>query len=253
MLHIRNLASGSSGNSTLVWTENARILVDAGLSALQIRRRVESTGFEIGDIDAILISHEHGDHIKGIEILSRRYGIPVYANEGTWLGIGESRHIKKGVENKALLRDEMSFGDMRVETFPVPHDANDPVGFAISNDGDRIVIVTDIGHTTEYLIRSIKGSSAIVIESNHDVEMLKNGPYPDYLKRRILGPEGHLSNEDCGRALSMSLNDDATVMLAHLSENNNTPELAESTVKRYIGEDRELILTSKEPSRIIEL
>jgi phosphoribosyl 1,2-cyclic phosphodiesterase len=254
MLHVRNLASGSSGNSTLIWTENARILVDAGLSALQIRRRVEDTGFEMGDIDAIIISHEHGDHIKGIEVLSRRYGITVYANEGTWLGINDSKHIKKGVENRGILRDEMQFGDLKVESFPVPHDAIDPVGFIVKHNGDEAVLVTDIGHPTSYLTKAMKRASLIVVESNHDVEMVKNGPYPYYLKQRILGPEGHLSNEDCGKAIFEAMNEDlGAVMLAHISENNNTPELAERTVREYIGEEMNIVLTGREPGPIMDL
>ncbi len=253
MLHMRNLASGSSGNSTIFWTDSSVILVDAGLTALQIRRRVEDTGFDIEEIDAILISHEHTDHIRGIEILSRRYGIKIYANEGTWKGIEKSKSVKKGVENRALLKDDMLFGDIRVESFPVPHDATDPVGFRISSGSESAVIVTDIGHPTSYLSRIIRKSSVIVIESNHDIEMLLNGPYPYYLKQRILGPEGHLSNEDCGRALEDSIDGDKTVVLAHISEHNNTPELAEKTVRSHIGDGAELILTGRDPGPVLEM
>ncbi len=240
MLRIRNLASGSSGNSTLLWTDETAILVDAGLSALQIRRRVEASGLEIEDIEAILISHEHIDHIRGIERLSKRYGIRVYANEGTWLG------IRKDVENRGMLKDEMVFGDIRITGFPVPHDANDPVGFQVMHDGNKAVVVTDVGHPTKYLKNALEESSVIIIESNHDVDLLKNGPYPYYLKQRILGPEGHLSNEDCGKVLGEVINEDTVaVMLAHLSEHNNKPELAERTVKEYAGEGARIMLTGR--------
>lgn len=248
MLRIRNLASSSSGNSTLVSSDESTILLDAGLSALQIRKRVEDSGLEIEDIDGILISHEHIDHIRGIRLLSKRYGIKVYANEGTWLG------IKDEVENKGILEEEMEFGDIRVRNFPVPHDANDPVGFQIEHEGSTAVIATDIGHVTGYLLNAIRNAEVIIIESNHDVGMLKNGPYPYYLKQRILGPEGHLSNDDCGRALAEALGDDAhTVMLAHISEKNNTPELAMNTVKRYVSEDVKIMLAGKEPASEIRL
>ena len=252
MLHIRNLASGSSGNSTLVRSEETAILIDAGLSALQIRKRVEDSGLEIGDIDAILISHEHGDHIKGIDVLSRRYGLKVYANEGTWLGIREK--LGKDIENAEILDYEMAFGDIRVESFPVPHDANDPVGFRIEHDGNNATVVTDMGHSTSYLLNALRDSAIIIIESNHDVEMLENGSYPYYLKQRILGPEGHLSNEDCGKVLKQSITDDTVaVMLAHLSEKNNTPELAKSTVMAHIGDDSRIMLTGREAGPEIRL
>ena len=248
MLHIRNLASGSSGNSTLLWTDESALLIDAGISALQVRRRVEDSGLEMGDIDAILISHEHIDHIRGVRILSKRYGIPVYANEGTWRGIHQD------VENRAILEDEMRFGDIRIGTFPVPHDAIDPVGFEVMHDGNKFVAVTDIGRITTYLLKALKESSVILIEANHDVEMLINGPYPEYLKRRILGPEGHLSNEDCGKALHEAVNEDThTVMLAHLSEKNNTPDLAERTVRAHLPENIDLRLTGKEPAGEIRI
>ncbi len=241
MLRIKNLASGSSGNSTLLRTEESAVLIDAGLSALQIRRRVEDSGLEIEDIDAILISHEHIDHIRGIKRLSERYGIKVYANEGTWRG------IKENIENRGLLEYKMKFGDLRVESFPVPHDANDPVGFKIAHEGNKAVIVTDIGHPTSYLLDALRDSLVTIIESNHDMEMLKNGPYPYYLKQRILGPEGHLSNDDCGKVLAEVINEDTVaVMLAHLSEKNNTPELAKRTVKRHIGDDSRIMLTGRE-------
>lgn len=247
MLHVRNIASGSSGNSTLIWTENTRILVDAGVSALQIKRKVEKSGFEIEDIDAIIISHEHVDHIRGVERLSNRYGIKVYANDGTWLGINESKYVKKGVDNRGILRENMLIGDIRIESFPVSHDAIDPVGFKINNDGDSITMVTDVGHVTGYLLRKMEDSSLIMLEANHDVEMLRKGPYPYFLKERIMGPTGHLSNDECGYSLSKISGEDLqAVILAHISEKNNTPELAEKTVKKYVRGGVKILTAGKE-------
>jgi len=252
MLHIRNLASGSSGNATLLWTEETAMLVDAGLSALQIRRRVEDSGFEIEDIEAVLISHEHIDHVRGIKRLSKRHGLKIYANEGTWKGINDE--LKNEVDKRELLRDEMIFGDIKVGSFPVPHDANDPVGFQIKHNGSKAVIVTDMGHPTRYLLNALREASVIIIESNYDVDMLKNGPYPYYLKQRILGPEGHLSNDDCGKTLAQTVTEDTVaIMLAHISEKNNTPELAKGTVQTHLEDGSKIILTGREPGPEISI
>ncbi len=243
---MRNLSSGSKGNSTLVWTDDNAILLDAGISALQVRRRVADSGIEIEDVDAILISHEHIDHIRGIDVLSRRYGKKVYATSRTW------ENMKIVPDERGILRREMRFGDIVIRTFPVPHDAVDPVGFEIYHEDSKVVAVTDIGHAPPYLLETMKDASLVLIESNHDVDMLQNGPYPYYLKQRILSEEGHLSNEDCGKALASSLNRDAVaVMLAHLSEENNTPELARRTAEENV--DVPVIVTGLEPTDIIEL
>jgi phosphoribosyl 1,2-cyclic phosphodiesterase len=182
VLRIRNLSSGSKGNATLVWTEENAVLIDAGISALQVRRRVEASGLEMDDIDAILISHEHIDHVRGIEVLSRRYGKTIYATEDTW------ENMQKFPEHRGILRREMSFGGITVRTFPVPHDAADPVGFEVMHRDVKLVAVTDIGHAPPYLLETMSNADVVIIESNHDVEMLKANPkYPPYLKNRILG------------------------------------------------------------------
>jgi len=247
VLRVRNLSSGSKGNATLIWTENNAILIDAGISALQVRRRVEDSGLKIEDIDAILISHEHIDHVRGIEVLSRRYGRTVYATRSTW------NNMRTLPENRGILEIEMNFGDIAVRTFPVPHDAVDPVGFEVMHGNRKVVAVTDIGYAPPYLLETMSDADLVIIESNHDVEMLKANPkYPPYLKNRILGTDGHLSNEDCASALESSLNRDAiAVMLAHLSEENNRPELARSVAESKI--DAKVIVTGLEPTEIVEL
>jgi phosphoribosyl 1,2-cyclic phosphodiesterase len=208
---------------------------------------VEASGLEMDDIDAILISHEHIDHVRGIEVLSRRYGKMVYATEDTW------ENMKKFPEHRGMLRREMSFGDITVRTFPVPHDAVDPVGFEVMHRDVKLVAVTDIGHAPPYLLQTMSDADVVIIESNHDVEMLKANPkYPPYLKSRILGRDGHLSNEDCASALESSLNPDAVaVMLAHLSEENNRPELARSVAET--STNAPVIVTGLEPTEIVEL
>ena len=246
MLRVRNLSSGSKGNATLVWTDETAILIDAGISALQIRRRVADSGLEIEDVDAILVSHEHIDHVRGTKTLSGRYGKTVYATKDTW-GSG-----KIDAENRGVLKSELVFGDISVRTFPVPHDAADPVGFEIFHEDRKLVAVTDIGHVPPYLKETISDADVVIIESNHDVDMLMNGPYPYYLKQRILGADGHLSNDDCADALRESLNPDAVaVMLAHLSEENNRPELAKKAAEE--STDVPVIVTGLEPTRTIEL
>jgi len=247
VLRVRNLSSGSKGNVTLVWTEENAILIDAGISGLQVRRRIEDSGLEIDDIDAILVSHEHIDHVRGVEILSRRYGKRIYATEDTW------NSGKFHAENRGTLGRELSFGDITVRTFPVPHDAADPVGFEIMHRDLKVVAVTDIGHVPPYLLKTMKDASLVIIESNHDVDMLKANPkYPPYLKNRILGRDGHLSNEDCAEALASSLNRNAVaVMLAHLSEENNSPELAQSVTANRT--DVPVIVTGLEPTDTVEV
>ena len=243
---MRNLSSGSKGNSTLVWTDDNAILLDAGISALQVRRRVADSGIEIEDVNAILISHEHIDHIRGIDVLSRRYSKKVYATSRTW------ENMRIVPDERGILRREMRFGDIFVRTFPVPHDAVDPVGFEIYHEDSKVVAVTDIGHAPPYLLEAMKDASLVLIESNHDVSLLRNGPYPYYLKQRILSDEGHLSNDDCGKALASSLNRDAVaVMLAHLSEENNTPELARRTAEENV--DVPVMVTGLEATDAVEL
>ncbi len=247
MLRVRNLSSGSKGNATLVWTEESAILIDAGISGLQVRRRIDDSGLSIEDIDAILVSHEHIDHVRGTEILSRKYGKKVYATRETW------NSGKFLAENRGILKREMSFGDITVKTFPVPHDAADPVGFEIFHGDAKVIAVTDIGYAPPYLLETMKDASLVIIESNHDVEMLKANPkYPPYLKNRILGRDGHLSNDDCAKALSAALNRDAVaVMLAHLSEENNRPELARSVAESSV--DVPVMVTGLDPTDPVEL
>ncbi|HZK25944.1 MAG TPA: MBL fold metallo-hydrolase [Thermoclostridium sp.] len=238
MLTLASLYSGSSGNAIYVSNENTKVLVDAGLSGKKIEQAISSIGEDIGNIQAILISHEHSDHILGAGVLARRYGIPIYANERTWDAM--SCALKK-INSECIqvfnTGDTFNIGDLEIQAFEIPHDAVEPVGFNISYNCKKITIATDIGHLSEYLLSCLEGSDMVLIESNHDVEMLKVGRYPWSLKQRILGDTGHLCNEMAAEVVSyLAKRGTKKFLLGHLSQENNFPELAFETVKNALRE-----------------
>lgn len=226
------LCSGSSGNSTYVETEDKRILIDAGLSCKRIGELLASVGVNAADLDAILVTHEHSDHIRGIEVLSRKFGIPVYANADCWSALsGLCPRIPPAKVRVFESDADFFLGKTRVLPFTTPHDSAHSVGYAITSAGKKAVVCTDIGHVDKRLITLLSGADILLIEANHDVDMLMAGPYPYHLKTRILGGRGHLSNEDCGRALvRLHATGVRNVILGHLSAENNYPPLAVETV-----------------------
>ncbi|MCF6464429.1 MBL fold metallo-hydrolase [Clostridium sp. Cult2] len=228
-----SLSSGSSGNCQYIETDRIKILIDGGLSGKKIEGLLSSIDVCPTTIDSILVTHEHIDHIRGVGVLSRRYNIPIYANEKTWMKmegvIGEikKRNIKKIESNK-----DFQLGDLDVHSFKVFHDAAEPVGYCIYHKNIKISIITDTGWVNDNMKKVIKGSSLYLMESNHDIKMLKEGKYPWYLKKRILSTEGHLSNLDAGKTLSEVLTGNGEiVLLAHLSKENNRPSIAHGTVR----------------------
>lgn len=234
-----SLYSGSSGNCIYVGTPNTNILVDAGLSRKRIVNSLNEIGISPDKIDAILVTHEHNDHIRGIGVLSRMFNIPVYANNNTWTAMADLIGKVKE-ENIKFIDTDRPFviGDIDVKSFKTPHDAADSVGYCFFKDGKKISIATDIGHVSDNVLQNIKHSDLLLLESNHDVEMLKFGPYPYILKRRILGDNGHLSNENAGKAILKLMGDKyMTVVLGHLSRQNNYPELAYRTVLSILEEN----------------
>ena len=257
-----SLYSGSSGNSILVGSEKTKILIDAGLSGKKIIDGLQEVGQNPNEIDGIFITHEHSDHIKGAGILSRKFNIPIYANELTWKAMEKSLgKIKE--ENIKIMpkRSTMSLNDLDITSFNTPHDSVAPTGYTIKHKGKSASIATDIGTFTEEILRNIRESEVILLESNHDVQMVKFGPYPYELKRRVLSEVGHLSNEDCGKAIVDIMKHDKhrKIILGHLSNTNNVPELAEQAVinvlnahKINIGKDLELKLADRhKPSSYI--
>lgn len=233
-----SLSSGSSGNCQYVETDNTRVLIDAGLSGKKIENLLEDIEVEANTIDHILVTHEHGDHIKGTGILSRRYDIPIWANEKTWLSMeGRIGEISEKNINIFDTGKDFQLDDLNIYPFEISHDAVEPVGFCLYNNNAKISIITDTGWVNDNIRKKIKGSSLYLIESNHDAEMLKVGKYPWYLKKRIMSEEGHLSNEESGEVLSDIISGNGEiVLLGHLSQENNFPLLAYQTVKNIMEE-----------------
>ena len=232
------IASGSSGNSVFVSTPSAKILIDAGLSGKTIESGLRAGGIDCADIDALFITHEHTDHIKGAGVLSRRYDLPIYATAGTWEYINHFHAIGKVADkNKMLITPDtpVFMDDMEIMPFDIPHDASQPVGYTVKCGGHKIAIATDLGHISDNVANNIHGADIILIESNHDLQMLEDGPYPAHLKRRILSNTGHLSNVACGRFLTDIFSSKTKhIFLGHLSQENNRPILAYETVKNIL-------------------
>ncbi len=222
------LFSGSSGNSSLCIAGDTKLLIDAGMTGKAITNALCEVGIQPQELSAIVIAHDHIDHTRGAGIMSRRYGIPIYANSGTWevmcSCIGEI-----APRNTRLFRtgEDFYIGNVNILPFPTPHDAAEPVGFTIIHAGRKLLYMTDIGCVHEAMLEQGKDAGLAFVEANHDVNMLKNGPYPYHLKQRILSNRGHLSNENCGKLLiKLHGLGVRSAILAHLSHENNTPETA---------------------------
>lgn len=236
-----SLYSGSSGNSIFVSSDNTKVLVDAGLSGKKIIEAVQQIDENPKDIDAIFITHEHSDHIKGAGILSRKFDIPIYANEATWIAMKDGLGNVKEKNIKILKkRSGITIRDLDIICFNTPHDSIAPMGYTFSSGKKKISIVTDIGTFTEEIKRNIIESQVVLLESNHDVQMVKFGPYPYELKRRVLSEIGHLCNEDCGEAIVQIMKDGMyrNIVLGHLSNTNNVPELAYKSVLNVLNENQ---------------
>jgi phosphoribosyl 1,2-cyclic phosphodiesterase len=224
------LASGSRGNAIYISDGTTSVLVDAGLSGIEIERRMVSRGLRPETLHGILVSHEHGDHLKGVGVLARRYRLPVYINQRTLASAPPQLGSIKEIRPFTCGRD-FSIEAIDIHPFSISHDAEDPAGFVFGRNGDRIGLATDLGMATAMVREHLKGSRLLILEANHDVKMLETGPYPWPLKQRIMSRIGHLSNEDSRRLLGSLIHDRLEhVILAHLSETNNTPEKALSAV-----------------------
>jgi phosphoribosyl 1,2-cyclic phosphodiesterase len=299
MMRMTVLASGSKGNSTVIATQRTRILVDAGLSCREILKRMQTAGEDPRALDAILITHEHQDHVQGVAVLARKLGIPVYFTEMThrawvrwlhprkrmtyadWLRRrqqGETEAVPETRSNTADMdapsdaldeelcedgampaRDPAAIpavaffeagkrfmvGDIDVEPFTIPHDAADPVGFVFEGEGVRIGFATDLGYMPANARQALRRCDALLLESNHDTEMLRDGPYPWSVKQRVMSRVGHLSNEATAEFLERNYDGQAAyVILAHLSESNNLPALARVSAERALS-DRMSLLANK--------
>jgi len=233
-LRVCLLASGSKGNSVFIETDESRVLIDAGLSAREIEKRLAAVSVAAADIDAIFVSHEHTDHVRGVIPFSNRFKTPVIVHYKTREVFPDSKRLKVYREFDSGTSFELK--DMVITPFPLAHDAVAPVGFSIETKRGKIGVATDLGIATRLVAEHLKGSHVLVLESNHDEEMLRDGPYPWELKQRIRSRHGHLSNSESAELLKTLLwKNLEAVFLAHLSEQNNCPGLAEGAARRILG------------------
>lgn len=261
-----SIASGSSGNCIYVGSQATHLLVDVGISGKKAEAGLNELELAGRDIDGILITHEHSDHIAGLGVLCRKYGIPVFATKGTIKAIIQNGG--KNAPDEALFQEieadkKIIIKDLTVSPMRISHDAAEPVGYRIGYEGKKVAVCTDLGVYNDYTVECLKGMDALLLEANHDVNMLQVGPYPYYLKQRILGDRGHLSNENSGRLLDRILHDNLkTVMLGHLSKENNMPELAYEAVRMeitmgnspYKAEDFKIMVADRSmPSPVISI
>lgn len=237
-MRLCSIASGSSGNCIYVGSDATHLLVDVGISGKRTECGLNSLDISATDLDGILITHEHADHIAGIGVMARKYDIPLYATKGTIEALKKCSSIGKIPEDlfvEIQPDKKITIKDITVNPMRISHDASEPVAYRFGYGTQKVAVCTDLGVFNDYTIECLKGMDALLIEANHDVNMLQVGPYPYYLKQRILGDRGHLSNENSGRLLNKILHDKLqTIILGHLSKENNLPELAYEAVRMEI-------------------
>ncbi len=234
------LSSGSKGNTTYIETDNCKILIDAGNTSKYIKEKLEEIGVKPAMLNAILITHTHSDHIKGLKLFAGKYDIPVYV---TNIMLETLNYLN----NYKLLEDSFDIEDVHVDCIKTSHDAPDSRGYVISNDGKSVVYITDTGYINRKYFEILKNRNIYIMESNHDVEMLTNGKYPFQLKQRILSDKGHLSNYDSAKYLTSFIgNNTKYIFLAHLSEENNTEELAYETLKNRLKSNDIKVIVAKQ-------
>lgn len=233
-MRVCTIASGSSGNCIYVGTDQTHLLIDAGVSGKKIEQGLNEIGLTGKDVDALLVTHEHQDHIKSLGVLSRRLGMPIYTSEKTYAAAAKDSRMGKipeGLLHPVQADRQFTVGDIQVKAFSTSHDAVDPLGFRMESNGKSFAVATDLGCYNDYIIRHLQNLDVLLLESNHDVHMLEVGVYPYYLKQRILSDKGHLSNESAGQLLGNVLHDNMrNILLGHLSKENNYPALAYETV-----------------------
>jgi len=252
------LASGSRGNACYVATEKAAILIDAGLSCRELERRLQGLGVDPGALNALILTHEHSDHVRGAGPLLRRYDLPLFTNPKTLQG---ARKALGNISRPVMIQTGQTFAlnGLSIDTFTKCHDARDPFGIVIHHEGVRIGIVTDLGRSTHLLQDRLKGCHALILEFNHDPVMLQDGPYPLELKRRIKGSEGHLSNQQARDLLCTLAHEKLQILIpAHISETNNHPDTAQRMAREALDacglkKTRILVSRQNESLPLIEL
>ncbi|MGN0335342.1 MAG: MBL fold metallo-hydrolase [Lachnospiraceae bacterium] len=238
-MNLCSIASGSSGNCIYTGTDQAGILIDAGISAKRITEGLHSIGRDFNDIKGIFISHEHSDHVKGLGVLARKYHLPIYATAGTLKAIKSMTCLGKVDEelyHEISADEEIQIEDLTISPFAISHDAVEPVAYRLSSRGKSAAVATDLGFFDQRIVDKLQNLDVLLLEANHDIHMLQVGSYPYPLKQRILSDRGHLSNEAAGKLLCHILHDDLkAVYLGHLSQENNYEELAYETVRLEIA------------------
>ena len=239
-MRLLSIASGSSGNCIYVGHEGTNLLIDAGISGKRIEAGLNMIGLKTSDVDGILITHEHADHIAGLRVISNKYKVPIYATSGTINEIlnGKKKiNIDPGLFREVKADQEFSVKDMLINPIRISHDAAEPVCYRFfGTDSDSTAVCTDLGTYDDYILDNLEGVSALLLEANHDIKMLEAGPYPYFLKKRILGEKGHLSNDSAGELLTHLMDSGKlkTVLLGHLSKENNYAALAFETVRMQL-------------------
>lgn len=264
MMELCSIASGSSGNCICVGSENCHILIDAGISGKRIEAGLNAVDLKTDEIQGILITHEHIDHVAGIGVLARRYGIPMYATAGTIDAVLHTKSVGKIDEelfHEVIPEVDFTIGDLTIEPIGISHDAAEPVAYKIKQPQKTVAVMTDLGKYDDSIVKKLKNLDVLLLEANHDVRMLQAGSYPYPLKRRILGDRGHLSNEHSGQLLGELLHDQfKMVILGHLSKENNYEELAYETVRQevtlgenpYKGDDFPMLVAKRDqPSEMM--
>lgn len=257
-MELCSIASGSSGNCICVGSDSCHVLIDAGISGKRIEAGLNSIDLKTADMQGILITHEHIDHISGVGVLARKYKIPMYATEETMHAVLNTKSIGKVDEtlfHPVTPGVDFVIGDLTIEPISISHDAANPVAYKIKQPGKSAAVMTDLGTYDDNIVEKLKNLDVLLLEANHDVRMLQAGSYPYHLKRRILGDRGHLSNELSGQLLSELLHDNLkAIFLGHLSKENNYPELAYETVRLevtlgdnpYKGEDFPIYVANRD-------
>ena len=257
-MELCSIASGSSGNCIMAGDGKCHLLIDEGISGKRIEQGLNTLGYKTSEMKGILVTHEHMDHISGLGVVARKYGIPIYATEGTIQAVLHTRtvgEIDASLFHPIVLDEKFMIGDLQVEPIRISHDAADPTAYIIRKGDKAAGVVTDLGTYDDYIVDRLRGLHLLILEANHDINMLQTGPYPYFLKQRIFGERGHLSNELCGQLLGKILHDRFhAVMLGHLSKENNFPELAYETVRLevtmgdcpYTGNDFPIYIAEKD-------
>ncbi len=266
MLRFISFGSGSSGNCYLLYTEKDGIIIDTGIGLRTLKKYFQNYGIRANVVHYILVTHDHADHVKSVGSFSCDFKLPVYATREVHHGIDLNYCVRRKIQpinaHSIEKGTEVELGDFRITPFHVPHDSTDNVGYCIEHGGITFCLMTDVGHVTDEMKGYISKANYLVLEANHDEEMLKHGPYPHYLKERVLSTRGHLSNKDCAEALAENATENLRrVWLCHLSEENNHPELARKTVEAILGSHGIIagkdflldVLKRKSPSEVFDL